>query len=138
VVAHGDRLVAGHTRFHQAAIVAVARLLAVVVAEVDFHPTDMLAKPVEGGADDRLHMFVQPCMTFDGFIGVDIDLHMLTPGYTRRQGQSIALRGQRRCMTWPVCTRTWWPHRLAHGFILLHFGGRESHVGSWPYDMLRY
>src|SRR4051794_26777708 len=51
LVAHGDRLVAGDPRLHQAALVAVARLVRVRVVELDDHADDLLAEPAEGPLD---------------------------------------------------------------------------------------
>jgi len=79
VVADSDRLQAGETRLHQAAVIAIGRFLAQVVAEMDFDAGDLLAEAVEGIAHDRLHMVVQACLTIDGFVCVDLDLHTLAP-----------------------------------------------------------
>jgi hypothetical protein len=39
----------------------------------------MLGKAADGARDDGLHMVIQARMTFDGLIGIDIDLHILLP-----------------------------------------------------------
>src|SRR5471032_2945736 len=99
VGADGDRLVAVDAGFHQATVIAVGRFLAVVVAEVDFDARDLFGESVDGGVDDGLYVGVEAGVAFDGFVAVDIDLHMLTPGYTKRNpsnpGSKQSLRGRR-------------------------------------------
>jgi hypothetical protein len=80
MVADGDRLIAGDARLEQAAVAAVDGFLAVFVAEVNFDASDVFRKTLHGGRDDGVHMVVQALMAFDRLVGIDVNLHKLTPG----------------------------------------------------------
>jgi hypothetical protein len=79
MVADCDRLKSGKTCFHQAAVIAVGRLLAQVVAEVHFDAGDLFAETVEGIADDGANVFIKASMNGNGLIGINIDLHTIAP-----------------------------------------------------------
>ena len=75
IVGDGNRLAAGETRFHYAALVVTAALAAVLVAEVDFHPRDALLVSAERGCDDGADIIGERFASFDVVIRVDLNLH---------------------------------------------------------------
>jgi hypothetical protein len=79
VVADSDRLQTRDACFQHAAVVAVGRFLAQVVAEMHFDAIDLFAESLERILHDSLYVLIETGMTFDGFVGMDNDLHMLAP-----------------------------------------------------------
>lgn len=78
-VAYGYRLTACRSSLHEATLVGLARLACVLVAEVDFHPRDLIAIPAESGVDLGLDLTNQSFVNFDVGIRIDLDLHAHSP-----------------------------------------------------------
>jgi hypothetical protein len=62
--------------FHHAAHVPGAALLvAVLIAQVHFHPRDVIAEPAQGTVHDSPDVSGQRLTPFDIAVGIDLDLH---------------------------------------------------------------
>src|SRR5690606_2277351 len=75
VVGDGRRGAPFDAGFHHAALVAGARLLAVLVAEVHLDAGDAAREMAQGVADDLLHVRGELLATFDVVVRIESDLH---------------------------------------------------------------
>ena len=70
------KLAAFEAGFHYATHVVSADLLvAVLIAQVDFHARDVIAKQVQGTLDHAADLSGQCFSTFDVAVRIDLDLH---------------------------------------------------------------
>jgi hypothetical protein len=74
-VSDRDGLAAFEAGFHHAAFVALAVLMGVLIAQVDFHTGDVIAESAQGTFHISLDLSDQLLMTFYGMVGIDLDLH---------------------------------------------------------------
>jgi hypothetical protein len=71
-----DGLQAFETGFHHAAQSVMANLLvAVLIAQVDLHPCDVIAESAQGILHYATDLSGQRLVTFDVMVGIDLDLH---------------------------------------------------------------
>jgi hypothetical protein len=76
MVSDRNRLTAFEACFHHATHVVIAVLLvAVLIAQVDFHPGDVIADFAQGTFYDATDMSGQCLVTFDIVVGINLDLH---------------------------------------------------------------
>jgi SNF family Na+-dependent transporter len=60
---------------HHAALVVLAALVAVLVAEVDFHAGDLVAEPAQGLFHHRFDASGQLLAAFDAVVAIDLNVH---------------------------------------------------------------
>jgi hypothetical protein len=76
MVGDRNRLVTFEACFHHATHVIVAALLvAVLIAQVDFHSRDVIADLAQGTFYDATDMSDHCLVTFDIVVGINLDLH---------------------------------------------------------------
>jgi hypothetical protein len=68
-------LMALEAGFHHAALVVVAALVAVLVAQVDLHSCDVIAESSQGALHYAIDLSGQRLMSFDVMVGIILDLH---------------------------------------------------------------
>jgi hypothetical protein len=78
LVSDRDRLAAFEAGFNHAAYVVIAALLvAVLIAQVDFHSCDVIADFAQGTLHYATDLMGQRVVTFDVMVGIDLDLHSI-------------------------------------------------------------
>jgi len=76
MVSDRNRLTAFEAGFHHATHVVIAMLLvAVLIAQVDFHSRDVIADLAQGTFYDATDVSGQCLVTFDIAVGINLDLH---------------------------------------------------------------
>jgi hypothetical protein len=75
LVSDRDGLAAFQAGFHHAALVVLAALIAVLVAQMYLHSRDVIADPVQGTLDYATDLISQNFATFDVMVCIDLDLH---------------------------------------------------------------
>ena len=90
----GDGLTIGQARFHDAALVVSADLVAVLIAHVNFNAGDVFLETAEGVIQFRRGPALKRLADVDAAIGVDLNLHVLVSFFQELQ----RLAGQLRCM----------------------------------------
>jgi len=76
MVSDRNRLAAFEACFHHATHVVIAVLLvAVLIAQVDFHSRDVIADLAQGTFYDATDVSGQCLVTFDIAVGINLDLH---------------------------------------------------------------
>ena len=76
LVCDGDGLAPFQAGFHHAALVVLALLIAVLVAQVYLHPRDAIADSGESALDYVTDLSSKRLMTFDLMVRVDLYLHV--------------------------------------------------------------
>ena len=76
MVADCNRLVGGEPRFHEATLVIVPRLVAVLIAQVDFDACDVITEATQDMAHFGLNPMDQCFMAFNVVICIDLYLHV--------------------------------------------------------------
>ena len=73
-------LAAFEAGFHHAAHVVIAAfLVAVLIAQVDLHSSDVIADSARGSLHYATDLSGQRLATFDIMVGIDLDLHGFPP-----------------------------------------------------------
>jgi len=62
---------------HHATLVVLASLSAVLVAQMNLHPCNVIAHPVQGSFDHATDMIGQSLATFDVMVRIDLNLHIM-------------------------------------------------------------
>jgi hypothetical protein len=76
MVCDRNRLAAFEAGFHHATHVVIAMLLvAVLIAQVDFHSRNVIAELAQGTFYEVTDVSSQCLVTFDIAVGIDLDLH---------------------------------------------------------------
>jgi hypothetical protein len=70
-----DGLTTLEARFQHAALIVLTALVAVFVAQVDFHTRYVIGESSEGALHDASHLTCKQFMAFDIVIRTDLDLH---------------------------------------------------------------
>ena len=65
-------LAAFEAGFHHAALVVLAALVAVLVAQVDLHSRNVIAASAQGTLHDATDLSSQRLVTFDVMVGIDV------------------------------------------------------------------
>lgn len=77
VVSHRNRLLPIGPGFHHTAHVGAAALTAVLIAEADLRPAEMVAESSQRSLDFSLHLTGECFPTLDVFVRIDLYLHAL-------------------------------------------------------------
>jgi hypothetical protein len=67
-------------RLHQAALVAAARGVMVLVAQVDLHPRDIVAEALQALPDFVGGPLLERFLVFEAVAGIHLDLHACSRG----------------------------------------------------------
>jgi hypothetical protein len=84
---------------------------------MDFDAGDVVGKTLYCGGNYRLHMIVKPLMAFDCLVGVDNNLHKLTPGCSKNHPAAVTV-----CIAAPWGALPRLVLHCAHNFILHRCG----------------
>jgi len=79
LVSDRDGRAAFEAGFHHAVFVALAVLMALFVAQVNFHPRDVSAEPAQGTLHSSVDMSAERLVSSNVVVGIDLDLHNVRP-----------------------------------------------------------
>jgi hypothetical protein len=77
LVSNGRGLPTLNASFHHATFVILPALMSVFIAQVNFHPCDLLAEAAQGAFDHTLNVICEFLSAFNIAVRIDLDLHTL-------------------------------------------------------------
>jgi hypothetical protein len=77
LVSNGCGLATLNASFHHAAFVVLAALMSVFIAEVNFHPCDVLSEAAQSAFNDTLDVICEFLSAFYITVRIDLDLHLV-------------------------------------------------------------
>ena len=87
MVSNSDRTAPFESSLHHAALVVLTALAAVLVAQVDFDPRNVIARMGQGALNDARDPCRQRFVMLDIVVGVNLNLHSVPSSQSRESSQ---------------------------------------------------